>query len=150
MFIDALLAILHHLAVFALAALLAMEFAVARPGLSGRSLGFLAGIDRFYGGMAGAVVIIGVLRVIYGLKGWEFYVYSWTFWAKMAAIAVVGLLSIRPTMRILSWQREAQGNPGYVVPEGELAGIRGALHRQLAVFMLIPIFAALMARGIGS
>lgn len=149
MFIDALLAILHHLTVFAMMAVLAMEFALVRPGLSGRTLSFVAGVDRFYGGLAGVVVIVGVLRVIYGLKGWEAYVHNWMFWFKMGAIAVVGLLSIRPTIAFIRWQREAGSASGYAVPDRELAEVRSALHRQLAVFMLIPVFAALMARGYG-
>jgi len=150
MLLDTILAILHHLAVFALLALLAMEFVLVRPGLSGDALKRVAGLDRFYGGLAGLVIVIGVLRVIYGIKGWEFYVYSWTFWGKMAAFAVVGLLSIRPTMSYLRWQRAAEAaGAGYAVPERELSMVRSDLHRQLAVFLLIPVMAALMARGIG-
>ena len=38
------------------------------------------------------VIVVGIGRVIYGLKSWEYYVYYWAFWAKMAAFAVVGLL----------------------------------------------------------
>ncbi|TIL74004.1 MAG: DUF2214 family protein, partial [Mesorhizobium sp.] len=49
------------------------------------------------------IIVVGIGRVIYGLKGWEFYVYNWVFWAKMAAFVAVGLLSIIPTVRFASW-----------------------------------------------
>ena len=50
--------------------------------------------------LAMLIIVVGVGRVLFGLKGWEFYVYNWAFWAKMAAFALVGLLSIQPTIRL--------------------------------------------------
>ena len=88
--VDLLLAILHHLLVFGLAAILAAEVVLLRGELTRTNLGRLAGIDRAYGLIAMLVILVGVGRVFFGLKGWEFYVYSWSFWAKMAAFAGVG------------------------------------------------------------
>lgn len=146
MFTDLVLAILHHLLVFALAAVLAVEFALMRAGLSGRNLTILAHVDRMYGLTAVAVIVVGVGRVVYGLKGWEYYVGNHAFWAKMAAFSAVGLLSIRPTMRILAWSRAGEG---YVVPDGEIAAARRFLRAELVVFALIPVLAAMMARDVG-
>lgn len=149
MILDLLLAVLHHMLVFALAAVLAAEFVLVRPGLAGRDLRILAQVDQAYGGLALAVVAVGVLRVFFGLRGWEFYVYNTAFWAKMAAFAAVGLLSIVPTVRILAWRRGMQRATGlFVVPDAEIAGVRRLLRWQLAFFALIPVFAAMMARGI--
>ncbi|TJV70286.1 MAG: DUF2214 family protein, partial [Mesorhizobium sp.] len=67
------------------------------------------------------IIVVGIGRVIYGLKGWEFYVYNWVFWAKMAAFVTVGLLSIIPTVRFASWSRQASANPGFQVPATQLA-----------------------------
>jgi putative membrane protein len=95
------------------------------------------------------VIVVGVLRVIYGLKGWEFYVYNTSFWAKMVAFAAVGLISTVPTVRILGWRRAMQRTTGlYVAPDAEIAGVRRAIRWQMAIFLLIPIFAAMMARGV--
>lgn len=147
--VDLLLAIFHHILIFALAAVIAAEVVLIRNDMSHRTIGRLAGIDRVYGLVALFVIIVGAARVFYGLKGWEFYVYSWTFWAKMAAFAAVGLLSIVPTMRFLSWKRQATGDTGFSVPETELATVRTYLRAQMTIFILIPIFAAAMARGYG-
>jgi putative membrane protein len=147
--IDLLLAIFHHILIFALAAVIAIEIVLIRNEMSHMTIGRLASIDRVYGLVALFIIIVGVARVFYGLKGWEFYVYSWTFWAKMAAFAAVGLLSILPTVRFLSWKRRATGDTGFSVPEAELASVRTYLRAEMTIFILIPIFAAAMARGYG-
>lgn len=150
MAIDLLLAILHHLLIFLLAAVIASEFVMVRSGLSGRDLKRVGHIDGAYGGLAAAIIVIGVCRVIFGLKGWEFYVYNASFWAKIAAFLVVGVLSIQPTMRILRWRKAAEAAPDtYVVPEAEIASVRGFLRAEALIFLLIPVFAAMMARGVG-
>ncbi len=147
---DLVLAILHHLLVFALFGLLAAEAVLLRPGLTGERLALLARLDGLYGGVATAVVVVGIGRLIWGLKGWEYYLGSWSFWAKMAAFAAVGIASIPPTLRILAWRRAARLDAGHVVPDGEIVRVRRLLRAELALFVLILAFAAMLARGIGS
>ena len=150
MAVDLILAILHHLLVFLLAAVIAAEFVLIRPGLSGRDLTRVGVMDGIFGGLAMAIVVVGVCRVIFGLKGWEFYVHNHSFWAKMIAFVLVGILSIKPTMAILRWRKAARAAPeAYVVPEGEIASVRKFVHAEAMVFLLIPVFAAMMARGVG-
>lgn len=142
---DLVLAITHHLLAFALAGVIAAELVLVRPGLGGRTLTILARIDAAYGALAMLLIIVGASRVYFGLKGWEFYVYNPTFWAKMVAFAVVGLLSIVPTIRILRWR--AANAESHVVPDAEVLRVRTFLKMEAAVFALIPVFAAAMARG---
>jgi putative membrane protein len=87
--------------------------------------------------------------VLFGLKGWEFYVYNWAFWAKMAAFAAVGLLSIQPTLRFISWNKALSLDGAFRVPGAEIAAVRRFMRTEVVVFFLIPVFAAIMARGIG-
>ena len=148
--IDLLLAIAHHLSVFALVALYAAEFALLRPGLSGARIRQLAQIDAAYGGVAGLVIVVGIIRVIFGVRGWEYYVTNHAFWGKMAALLVVGLLTIQPTMAIRKWLKAVGTDEGYVPPPAEIATSRRLVHIQAGVLLLIPIFAAAMARGYGS
>lgn len=143
---DLILTILHHILVFALAGILGAEMVLMKPGLGGKNLAVLARIDAVYGGLAAAIIVIGACRVVYGLKGWEFYVYNSTFWAKMIAFAAVGLLSISPTMRILRW-RKAATDTAYMVPDKEIAGARAFLRAEMLALTLILVFAAAMARG---
>ncbi len=143
---DLLLAILHHFLVFSLAGLLAAELVLVRPGLSGSSLGLLGRLDAAYGGIAVAVIVVGICRVIFGLKGWEYYVANHAFWGKMIAFVIVGLLSIPPTIRIIRWRRS--GNDA--VPDAEVMAVRTWLKGEALFLALVLVFAAAMARGVGS
>jgi putative membrane protein len=147
---DAWLAIAHHLAVFSLAAVLAAEWALVRRGMAAADIRRLARVDAAYGAVAGAVIIAGVSRVIWGAKPAEFYLESTTFWLKMAAVAAVALLSIRPTIRYGGWRRALDADPSALPSDQAVGWARRMINLQLAVFALIPTFAALMARGIGA
>jgi putative membrane protein len=147
---DAWLAIAHHLAVFSLAAVLAAEWALVRRGMAAADIRRLARVDAAYGAVAGAVIIAGVSRVIWGAKPAEFYLESTTFWLKMAAVAAVALLSIRPTIRYGGWRRALDADPSALPSDQAVGRARRMINLQLAVFALIPTFAALMARGIGA
>jgi putative membrane protein len=147
MLVDLLLAIAHHLLIFILFAILAVELVWLKRDIDLAGLKRLARLDGIYGIVAGAIVVVGVSRVFFGLKGWQYYVDSHSFWAKMVAFAVVGLLSIPPTMKIIAWRRRAEAEPGFLPSAAEIAGARRYLHIEATIFLLIPIFAAAMARG---
>lgn len=144
--LDLLLAIAHHLAVFALVAVFAIEFTLLKPGITGDRLRQLGRLDGAYGALAGLVVVIGVLRVIFGSAGWEFYVGNWAFWLKMAAFAVVGLLSVPPTLRILAWNRALKADAGFTPDAADLRQTRRLVHIEAAALLVIPIAAALIPR----
>jgi putative membrane protein len=146
---DLVLAITHNLLVFSLAGILAAELAMIRPGLAGAGLKRLGIIDAHYGLIAGLIIAVGFARVFYGIKGPDFYLGNHTFWAKIAAFLVVGLLSAIPTVRILQWRRRAKTEPDFAITAADVAGVRRFLVAEVALFALIPIFAAAMARGYG-
>jgi putative membrane protein len=148
--IDLLLAIAHHLAVFALVGIFAAEFALLRPGLAGARVRQLARLDAVYGGMATLVIIVGVLRVSLSSVGWQYYVGNHAFWGKMAAFLVMGLLTIPPTLAIRRWSKALDADVGHSPDVTEIASQRRFIHLQAAVLLLIPILAAIMARGYGS
>ncbi len=100
--------------------------------------------------LAGLVLIVGFGRVFFGIKGSAFYLGNPVFWAKIAAFAALGLLSIPPTMRIIAWRRQAEANPDFVPAAGEVQNVKRYMHLEGFVFILIPVFAAMMARGYGN
>ncbi|CAN7293135.1 DUF2214 family protein [Devosia sp. LjRoot16] len=146
---DLILAIAHHLAVFTLVAIFAAEFALLRTGLEGKRLRQLASLDRAYGATAMLVIVVGVVRVIFGSAGWEYYVGNWVFWAKMIAFLGVGLASIPPTVAILRWLKTAKADTGFAPVAAEVSAARRFLYLQAALLVFIPSFAAAMARGYG-
>lgn len=147
--LDLILEFIHHVAVFSLVGVLAAEFVLIQPGLAGERLSRVLVLDALYGGLAFLIVVVGVSRVIWGDAGWEFYVYNWTFWVKMGLFLAVGLISIGPTLAIQRWRKARGAEPGFAVAGEAVAGLRRYFVAQFALIAFIPIFAALMARGIG-
>jgi putative membrane protein len=81
---DLVLAIAHHLLAFGLLAVMVMEFNMLRPGLSTSDLKRLGIVDAHYGALAMLLIVIGVCRVFFGIKGAAYYGDNPWFWAKMA------------------------------------------------------------------
>ena len=79
---DLILAIIHHLLVFSLAAIIATELATVRNGLAGVSLRRLGTVDLFYGVIAAGVLVVGFLRVFLGAKGPAAYLPNPFFWGE--------------------------------------------------------------------
>jgi putative membrane protein len=146
MLIDLILAILHHLAIVTLIVLLGIEFALMKPGLSSVDLLRLAKVDVAYGVVAGLVIAVGVCRVVWGAKGPDFYMSNPWFWAKMASFALIGLLSVPPTMKLLTWRRTLRQDPAFLPPPADVARLRGFVHAEMALLALVVAFAAAMAR----
>lgn len=142
--LDLILAIVHHLLVFGLAIMLAMELAWLRSDPV--PVARLTKLDAGYGGVAALVVAVGVARVVWGAKGWVAYQDNPFFWAKVAIFAVIGLLSILPTLRFITWSRALKADAGFTPPATEVA--RVALRVRIEVLLLLPLvaFAAAMAR----
>jgi putative membrane protein len=136
-------AFLHHLAAFALVAALAAELVLLRPNLSAQHVARIARLDAMYGTAAGVLLVVGLLRVFYFEKGAAYYFHSAPFIAKLALFIAVGLLSIYPTVTYRRW------NKASVVDEASLRMARRLVHLQLAGVVLILLFAAMMARGVG-
>jgi putative membrane protein len=149
MLIDLLLAIAHHLLIFALFGLLVTEMVMLRPEIPRATVFRLARIDSAFGTVAGLILLVGFGRVFFGIKGADFYLHNPVFWAKIAAFAVVGLLSIQPTLRIIQWRRAAAADPAFRPDTAAVLATKRMMHYEGTVFILIPIFAAMMARGVG-
>lgn len=143
---DIVLAIVHHLLVFGMVAVIAMEIGLLRGGVSGRVVRQVARIDAGYGLMAILVVVAGTARVVWGDKGYEYYLHNAFFWLKMAAFALVGLGSIAPTVAYLRWRRSLDADPAYLPAAGDVGRVQVWLRAQIVLIALIPVFAAVMAR----
>jgi putative membrane protein len=141
---DYLLAISHHLLIFALFGVLIAELVLVRPGIDQKTMSQTARIDLWYGVTAGLIVVVGFTRAIFAAKGWHYYEHNLFFWAKITTFVIIAALSVPPTIRYLRWQR-AGSVPNDVV----IYAVRRYLWMEVALFALLPIFAAAMARGFG-
>lgn len=144
MLLDVLLASLHHLLVFSLVAVLFAELVLVDGLTDGDRLRQLARLDQAYGALAGAVVVAGFVRAIFGAKGWDYYVSNPVFWAKISIFVIVGLLSVVPTVRLIRWRQQS------ALPDAAAVyDLRHWMLAQLGLIALIPVLATLMARGVG-
>lgn len=146
MIADTTLAILHHVLAFMVMAMLAAELMLVRPGLAGAAIRRLSAIDGAYGGLAMGVLLVGAARVVWGAKGWDYYASNPWFWLKIGTFLLVGALSVAPTIRYGAWRKAFAADANHVPPAGEIAHARTMVHAQLGLFILVPVFAALMAR----
>jgi putative membrane protein len=149
MFVDWLLASFHHLAVFSLAAILSAELFLMAGPIDDRVALRIARVDAWFGLTAALVIAAGVLRVFFGAKGYEYYFANIFFWAKMALFLGMGLLSVAPTATYIVWRRRARADPAFRPPDDEISQVRHVLYVEAALFALIPLCAAAMARGYG-
>ena len=145
---DALLAYAHFLCIFALASLLTAELVILRKTLPADLLRRLRLVDRWYGIVAGLVIVSGLLRLNLGLKGADFYVHNPVFWTKMGLFLCVGLISIAPTVTYIRWDRRLEADGSIALGDAEYARVRGLVLVQVGVFVFIPLCAAFMARGL--
>lgn len=146
---DAILAWAHFTLAFLMVGALVAEAFILRLPVDARVARLLARIDLYYGGSAGLLILAGVARLIWGAKGWGYYQAQPFFWAKMATFALVGLISIPPTLAYLRWRRSAAVGETYIAPAAEVKRIRRYVMGETHLIALLLLFAVLMARGVG-
>jgi putative membrane protein len=147
--LDLVLAILHHLSIFALFGVLVAELLLIRKDMAAGDIRRLAGIDIWYGVLAGVILVVGFSRAIFAAKGWAYYSHNLMFHAKIGAFITIGLLSIWPTIEIIKWKRALKSDAGALPAAGRIGLVRRLLWIEAGLFALLPIFAAAMARGYG-
>lgn len=146
---SALFAFLHHLAAFTLVSAIVIEFILIRDELTIERARTLLRADAIAGAAAGAIIIVGLLRVFVFEKGGAYYFHSAPFIIKMSLFVLVALLSVYPTLEFLSWRKALQrGQRPFAEPQ-KLRRIRSILHLELIGVVFIILCATLMARGIG-
>ena len=142
--LDLTLAVLHHILVFGLVAMLAIERTLLKaPIIQARRL---AGLDGGYGLTAVLVLVVGVARVIWGGKGWAFYEANPFFWAKVGIFAVIGLISILPTIAFVKWSRATKADADWQPDAASVAAARRWVGIELLLIFPLVACAAAMAR----
>lgn len=149
LWLDALLAYAHFVAIIATASTVITEAILCRPGLTLLWAQRLGRVDLFYLITAAFALTTGLLRLFFGIKGSAFYVGNPVFWIKISLFVAVGLISIIPTLRFIRWTKRLAANNGTVIAEDEITGTARIIYVELALLALIPLMGTLMARGFG-
>ena len=105
--------------------------------------------DIIYGIAGIALLVSGIYRVIKFGQGSEFYTENPIFWIKIIVFALVGSLSLYPTITYVLWAIPLSKGTLPKVSENLVLRLRLIINIELVGFASIPFLATLMARGVG-
>ncbi len=108
----------------------------------------LAILDLSYGIAAGGVRITGLLRFASFGKGMHCSLGHPLFYAKIGIFLLGALLSIDPTMRLLSWRSMLTHDNLPEVDAKSMTRLRYLVRLERGLRLIIPLLAILIARGI--
>ncbi|MDO4681311.1 MAG: DUF2214 family protein [Lautropia sp.] len=150
MFLESILAFLHLSAILMMVVFVTSEAALCRTEwLNADVLKRLARVDVLYGLSALCVLLTGFVRMVWGAKGFDWYLAQpmlhakITFFVLMAVIAVPASIAIRRWARV--WDRTGQ-----LPPSRDVRKIRRLIMIGSHLMMVIPLFAVFLARGVFS
>ncbi len=145
MTLEIFLRYIHFVSIFAIVGSLASEHLLLRKRMTRSEIGRLARIDAVYGIAALTLLAAGLTLWLgsVGKPSW-YYTKNWIFNTKITLFAVIGLLSIYPTVFFLR-NRKGEANETIHVPPS----IFFALRMELLLLFIIPLLAGLMAHGVG-
>jgi putative membrane protein len=147
MTLEALLAYVHLLAILTLVVFISSEAALCRADwMNAKVVQRLAVVDRIYGIAAGAVLLTGIARTWWGVKGTSWYWHQPLLHLKLTLFIIVGLLSIKPTIMFIRWRRELAAS-GALPNEAEVRTARKWVMIQAHIIAVIPLAAVFLARG---
>jgi putative membrane protein len=150
MTLEALLAYAHILAILTLVVFISSEAALCRPEwLNAKIVERLALVDRVYGIAAGAVLLTGLARTWWGIKGTAWYWHNGLLHLKLALFIAIGLMSIKPTIMFIRWRKELRAS-GSLPEEAQVRTARKWVMAQAHLIALIPLVAVFLARGFGA
>ena len=147
--LSALCAFLHFVAVFGILGTVFIEWQTMSPAPTLLDARRIQLSDKWFGILAGVVLIVGFLRAIHFEKSWACYSSNLFFHTKLGLFVLIGLLSIYPTIRFLKWRKQTKQGEAPVVAAGEYWRIMLVLRVELVLLLGMALCASLMARGVG-
>ncbi|AFY46881.1 putative membrane protein [Nostoc sp. PCC 7524] len=144
---SAITAYLHYLGFMLAFGALVVESQNLRKDISLAEAWRVVTADAIYGISAITILLTGILRVIYFGKGSDYYLNSPVFYTKVGIFILVSLLSLYPTFSFLSWIKHLRNNEPPQIELPQLQRLSWLIRGELVGFALIPLLAALLARG---
>ncbi|HET7794453.1 MAG TPA: DUF2214 family protein [Rhizobacter sp.] len=149
MLAKSLIAYLHFIAAFGIAATLFFEWFTYSRTPTVAEARRLAVADRLYGLFAMGLLVVGFVRAYSFEKGWAFYLHSPFFHAKLTLFVLIGLISIYPTVRFIRWAPELKAGRAPQVSEAQHKLISRSLVAEMLLLLGLLLSASLMANGVG-
>ncbi len=120
----------------------------ANPTAVGQNLSRVFIADNLWGLAFVLWLATGLTRAFAGFeKGSEFYLQSTSFWVKMGLLLLILVLEIFPMITLIQW-RVRRASPDFAISPTVLTKLIRLNTAETHTTLLIPIVAALMARGL--
>ena len=146
---NASVAYIHYLSFMICFGTLIFERISLKPNPNKKETISIIVADSIYGIAGIALLTSGIFRVIKYGQGAEFYTQNPIFWTKIIIFGIIGSISIYPTFNYILWAIPlVKGNLPDVTSQ-LINRLKFLINIEIAGFCLIPLFATLMARGIG-
>jgi putative membrane protein len=142
-------AYVHYLSFMLCFGALVLERRLIKPNPNRQDATLMVITDVVYGMAALALLVSGILRVMYFGQGGSFYTENPLFWWKVGLYLGVGGLSLYPTVTYILWAIPLRKGELPQVSEALAKRLAWILNIELVGFALIPLLATLMARGVG-
>ena len=145
MLLETLLAYLHISAVLGLVVFLTAKVALLRPEVLAERpllLRRLLRLDNWCWASFAAVAATGLSRVLFGVKGAEWYASNPLLWVKLVLFAAMLAMGVPSRAALADWCRQG----GIPAPDA-IRGQRRWLMWQAHILVLLPLFGALLAYG---
>jgi len=136
---------IHFISIFAIVGSLVSEHLLLKKSLTRAEVRRISIIDAVYG-IAALMLLAAGLTLWLGSFGKPamYYSHNWIFHTKITLFAMIGLLSIYPTLFFI---RNRKGDPAEVIAVPK--SIFWMLRLELLLLFIIPLLAGLMAHGVG-
>jgi putative membrane protein len=144
-----LIASLHHLLAFGMIGTLAAEFSVLRNEMDALAIRLIGRLDIAYGAFFVLLLGIGLVRAWGYEKGWDYYANSYAFWGKLGLYLAAAAFSVPPTLTFLRWRSSLAADTGFRPGVSQVQRLRRLMGVQVVLLVGVPVFAAMMARGLG-
>ena len=150
MTLEALLAFAHLAAILTMVVFISSEAALCRSEwMNARVVERLVAVDRIYLVGLVAVLLTGLARTWWGMKGADWYWTNWLLHLKLALVVVVAMLAIRPAAAFRRWRRDLQAT-GALPDEVQIRQARRIVMLAAHLIALVPLAAVFLARGFGA
>lgn len=144
------LAWFHYLAMMFLAAALIAEHLMFTPRPTLPVARKIAVVDLIYGVSLLVVFATGIARMFHGGKGALFYMQNGAYHTKFTLFVVMAVVWLYPAIKFLGWRRAMSRGETPAMSDGDARRVLMAIRVQLLILVLLPLLAAMMARGVWS
>lgn len=147
MTLEAVLASAHLVAILALVTFMSSQAALCRiEWMSDAVVERLVRLDVIYQITVVTLLVSGLARIFWGIKGASWYLTQPMLHAKLTLFVVMLLLSIAPTLAFRRWRRAVRSS-GSLPAAAEVRKTRRLIMVQSHILPVVAVIAVFWARG---